>query len=101
MIEFQLSIKTTIFNVSWIYNTNLAKSKLEIFTNVQNFYSSDNSHALICTGLYSFGLIKEQEDLYFFDSHYRRPQGKSSVNGKACIVKFNGESKFSHFKFSN
>lgn len=86
-------VNETNFNVSWIYNIDLAKSKLEIFTNVQNFNSSNKSHALICTGLYSFGLIKENDDLYFFDSHSRSPRGKSAVNGKACIIKFTGESK--------
>jgi hypothetical protein len=80
-------VNETNFNVSWIYNIDLAKSKLEIFTNVQNFNSSNKSHALICTGLYSFGLIKENDDLYFFDSHSRSPRGKSAVNGKAvqCV----------------
>ncbi len=41
-------------------------------------------------------MIKENDDLYFFDSHSRSPQGKSSKNGKACIIKFNNNNKIAN-----
>jgi len=84
-------VNETVFEASWIYNpAHLAKSKIEIKNRLIEYNDSNGSHAIIITGLYSFGLIKEKNELYFFDSHSRTPQGKPSENGKACTIKFSG-----------
>ena len=54
---------------------------------------SNSKHALIVTGVYCFALIKEADSIYFFDSHSRSPQGKASLNGKACVIRFKGPKK--------
>ncbi len=68
----------------------MAKSKIDIKNRLNEFFESDSTRALIVTSLYSFGLIKENDDLFFFDSHSRTVQGKLSANGKACSITFSG-----------
>ena len=92
----RITINDTIFDTSWIYNPRLCTSKLNIHERILQFLNSNNTHALIITGILSFGLINENDCLYFFDSHARSPQGKSSSIGKACIIKFAGDNKINN-----
>ena len=84
------------YDVSWIYYPNLSKSINQIIERIEEFVETNKKHALIVTGIFCFGLINEDGNLYFFDSHSRSPQGKYALNGKACIIKFSNEDKIKY-----
>ena len=53
------------------------------------FYLSNHLFSAITTNGYTYGIIKQNGLLYFFDSHARNYNGMEESNGKASIRSFN------------
>jgi len=74
-------------NLDFVHDGQLSYEN--ILNQIKMFFASNCSFALFICNLYSYGLIKYQNRIYFYDSHAKLLNGDHSNLGKSSLRTFN------------
>ena len=71
-----------------IFRYNCILSENNLLSGIKCFCESDSNLATITLCNYTFALIKEKQNIYFFNSHSCTETCRLSDNGKSCAIKY-------------